>query len=64
MAVLGWITFIMGGAYLVFCAAYLVTICRGGGLETLALGIQAGTIAAAAWVVFAIWLSPINISFG
>ena len=64
MATLGWIVFILGGAYLVFCVAFMLTLLRGGGLETIALGSQVGAIAASAWIVFAIWLLPINISFG
>lgn len=63
MATLGWIVFILVGAYLVFGFAFLLTISRGGGLEAIALGSRVGAIAASAWIVFAIWLSPINISF-
>ena len=58
MATFGWVVFILGGAYLAGAAGFALSGLRGGGLEAIPLMIVCGVLSAAAWVVFAFWLSP------
>lgn len=61
--ILGWITFIIGGAYFfggIAAATYLHIV--KGGLEKLAAANIFLFVTAAAWVVFALWLSPVSIN--
>lgn len=63
MEALGWIAFILGGAYLSANFVFVLALCFFSGLEGI---MPAGVIAlasAVAWLTFSIWISPIEISW-
>lgn len=64
MVVLGWFVFILGGAYLAANIAFVARCMAGGGLEAVASGLFFAGVAAIAWLVFAVWLSPITFGWG
>jgi len=63
VTILGWVVFIIGGAYLfggIAAVTYLHIV--KGGLEKLAVANIILYVTAAAWVVFAFWVSPASIN--
>ncbi len=59
VAIIGWATLIVGGAYVAAVVAFLATSLRGG-IETLGAGIRNAALAAAVWVALLLWLSPLS----
>lgn len=62
IAFLGWMTFIIGGAWLAAALTFALSCLRGGGLETAISSIYFAAVAALCWISFAIWISPITIT--
>lgn len=60
---LGWIAFIFGGAYFAAAAALIAMALRGGGLEDIPKIIGLVALAAIIWIAFAVWISPLSITF-
>jgi uncharacterized membrane-anchored protein YjiN (DUF445 family) len=60
---IGWTAIILGGAYLAFIlSVIIVSKLLRGGLETFIPAFIIGGVAAVAWIVVAVWMSPITIS--
>jgi hypothetical protein len=60
--VIGWLSLAIIGGGAVFSFAFIsATLIVKGGLEAIAPCLVAAVLAASAWVLFVIWLSPVTI---
>lgn len=60
---IGWAAVIFGGAYVAAGLAFVAMGLHGGGLEVIPGMLVAAGCAAAAWMAFAVCMSPVMISF-
>lgn len=65
MEALGWISFTLIGAWGSFIAVLWILIRRteGKGIGPVITGFYGAAFSAAAWIVFAVWLSPLTLAW-